>query len=71
MVQLAQMLIVVFLTGMVAMIMTRTLNQDVRKYNQLEGDEVHCARCYLVAVSVVPNSVFLADRRLKKRQGGS
>ena len=33
------MLIVVFLTGMVAMIMMRTLNQDVRRYNQLEGDE--------------------------------
>lgn len=33
------LLIVVFLTGMVAMIMMRTLNQDVRRYNQLEGDE--------------------------------
>lgn len=43
----AQLLIVVFLTGMVAMIMMRTLNQDVRRYNQLEGDEVnwHADQC--------------------------
>ena len=43
----AQLLIVVFLTGMVAMIMMRTLNQDVRRYNQLEGDEVnwHAEQC--------------------------
>jgi len=33
------LLIVLFLTGMVAMIMMRTLNQDVKRYNQLEGDD--------------------------------
>ncbi len=32
-------MIVLFLTGMVAMIMTRTLNADFRRYNQLEPSE--------------------------------
>eukprot|EP01051_Picozoa_sp_SAG22_P000277 SAG22_NODE_6_length_41368_cov_49.702222_20_plen_541_part_00 len=34
------LLIVLFLTGMVAMIMARTLNQDVAKYNRLDADEL-------------------------------
>ena len=33
------LLIVLFLTGMVAMIMARTLNQDIAKYERLDGDE--------------------------------
>jgi len=33
------MMIVLFLTGMVAMIMMRTLHQDFRRYNQVDSDE--------------------------------
>ena len=32
-------MIVLFLSGMVAMIMTRTLHRDISKYNQLDTQE--------------------------------
>lgn len=55
------LVIVLFLSGMVAMIMLRTLHKDIARYNQV--DQV---RSFLITVSVVSECTSDANRKPSK-----
>ena len=55
------LVIVLFLSGMVAMIMLRTLHKDIARYNQMDSAVCYFAFCFVLCVdNGLKNTVVLS-----------